>query len=317
MKKNKVIVVLGTTASGKTKLAVDLARRFNGEIISADSRQVYKGMDVGTGKDLGEYNVKIQNLKGKSASQKSKVFKIPHHLIDVADPKKQYTVAQWQQAAYEIIDDILRRGKVPIVCGGTGLYVSALVEGYVFGEAKKHKNTKTRARLNKLTLTKLLILLKKIDPATFNIIDRNNRRRVQRALEIYYETGRPKSAQVKKVKPPYKFLLLGLTFPKTVLQKRITKRLVQRLEKEGMVNEVRRLHRQGVSWKRLEEFGLEYRYIARYLQKKISYDELVEQLSQAIIDFAKRQLTWFKRDKKIIWLKNKIQALAKAKKFID
>ena len=295
-----MIVILGTTASGKTQLAVKLARRFNGEIISADSRQVYQGMDVGTGKDLKEYG------------------KIHYHLIDIVSPKTQISVADWQQKAYQAIADILKRGKVPIICGGTGLYISALIEGYVLPSAKSYKlkAISLRSRLDELTLKELLTRLRKIDFETYKIIDRKNRRRVQRALEIYYLTGQSKSTQLKKEKPPYEFFLLGLTFPKDILSKRIEKRLKQRLEKEGLIDEVRKLRRQGVSWKRLDEFGLEYRFIATYLQKKISYEEMVEQLKKAIVNFVKRQMTWFKRDKKIKWLKHQSAAKNLVSRFL-
>lgn len=308
-KRKKVIVVLGTTASGKTKLAVRLAQKFKGEIISADSRQVYRGMDIGTGKDLKEYG------------------KIKCHLIDLASPKQQFNVARWQKMAQQKIKEIIKRGKAPIVCGGTGLYIDALVEGFIFKKTKKHlpamlriakqagENKKTREKLSKLSLSKLLVLLKKIDPATYKIIDRKNRRRVERALEIYYQTGQRKSAQIIKQKPPYDFLLLGMTFPREVLKKRIDQRLLARL-KEGMINEVKKLHRQGVSWKKLEEFGLEYRYLAWYLRGKISQEATVEELKKAISRFAKRQMTWFKRNKNIVWLKNQKDATRKASQFL-
>ena len=183
----KVLVIVGPTSSGKTKLAVRLARRFGGEIVSADSRQVYRGMDIGTGKDLGDYG------------------RVPYHLIDVASPKKQFTVAEYQRRAYRAIDDILKRGRLPIVCGGTGLYVTALTEGYVLPQNQKSKikNQKLRKKLEKLNLEQLLGKLKTVDPATYRVVDKKNRRRVQRALEIFYLTGRPKSEQTTKQKPPY------------------------------------------------------------------------------------------------------------------
>ena len=324
----EVVVVLGTTASGKTALAVKLAKKFNGEIISADSRQVYKGMDIGTGKDLAGYKVKGQKSKVKSSSQRSKVAMVPHYLIDVISPKKRFTVADWQKLAYEKIEDILKRGRLPIVCGGTGLYISALVEGYNLQPTRPTRLTgghggratynlmPIRNRLNKSTLKQLLKKLKKIDPISYQAIDKNNRRRVQRALEIYYQTGKTKSEQLKKQRPPYDFLVLGLTFPRVILRQRIDKRLRQRLEKEGMVDEVKRLHRQGVSWQRLEEFGLEYRFVAFYLQGKVSYQEMLEQLKKAIYDFAKRQMTWFKRDKQIKWFRDYQQAVVLVKKFL-
>lgn len=292
----KVIVIAGTTASGKTKLGVDLAKKFNGEIISADSRQVYKGMDIGTGKDLDEYG------------------DVKYHLIDIVSPKSDFSVADWQKKAYKAIDDILSRGKLPIVVGGTGLYISALVEGYKLSPVKQNKEL--RKKLNKKSLEDLVKLLKKIDPVIFKVIDLHNRRRVQRAIEIYYETGKPKSEQLKKQKPKYDFLVLGLTYPREVLNKRIDKRLKQRIDKEKMIEEVADLHKKGVSWKKLFAFGLEYRYVSLYLQKKITKQEMVDDLSKAIKNFAKRQITWFKRDKNIIWIKDKKQAIDKIKKHL-
>ncbi|NUM25462.1 MAG: tRNA (adenosine(37)-N6)-dimethylallyltransferase MiaA [Candidatus Buchananbacteria bacterium] len=278
---NKVIIILGTTAAGKTKIAVRLAKRFNGEIISADSRQVYRGMDVGSGKDLKEY------------------AGVRYHLIDCASPKRDFSVARWQMMANQEIKNILKRGKVPVICGGTGLYISAITEGYLLPPAGNNKII--RSRLSKKTLDELLRELKRVDFKTYAHIDRHNRRRVQRALEIYYQTGKPKSALVGKSKPNFDFLKIGVAFPQEVLVKRISKRLRTRLEKEAMIQEVKKLRQSGVSWKRLEAFGLEYRFIARYLQGKTTYQEMYESLEKAIKDFSKRQMTWFKRDKSVIW----------------
>lgn len=304
----KIIIILGPTATGKTKLAAKLASKFNGEIISADSRQVYRGMDIGTGKDLKDYKVK---LKGAG---------VPYHLIDVISPKIGFNVAKYQQLAYRAIDDVLSRGKQPFLVGGTGLYIDAVVKGYTFDQIKdqrsKIKNKRIRKELNKLLLPRLLARLKKIDPATYKVIDKKNRRRVQRALEIYYETGQPKSAQPAAVPPGYEILILGIKFPLEKIYQKIDSRLEARI-KEGMIAEVKKLRRQGVSWKRLDEFGLEYRYVSRYLRGLLSYEQMIAELRQAIHHFAKRQLTWFKRNKDIIWIKNYPEAEKKIKKFID
>jgi len=321
--KEKIIVILGPTATGKTKLAVKLAKRFGGEIISADSRQVYRGMDIGTGKDLREYIIKSQapspksQINSKFKIQNSKLRQVPYHLIDITNPKKQFTVAEYQFLAYKTIDEILKRGKLPIICGGTGLYISAVVEGYAFPESQgtNRQSRIIRKNLSRLTFKQLLARLKKIDPATYKIIDQKNRRRVERALEIYYQTGKTKSEQLKKQKPPYDFLLLGLTFSRAVLSQRIEKRLQDRLEKQGMIDEVKRLQRQGLSWQRLDDFGLEYRFISRYLRRQISYDQMLSELKKAIVNFSKRQMTWFKADKKIRWFKNYPQAEQLVKRF--
>lgn len=307
---NKVVVILGPTATGKTKVGVRLASKFNGEIISADSRQVYKGMDVGTGKDLKEYIVR---------SPESRANKIKYHLIDVVSPKADFNVAKFQKLAYAGIDNILARGKTPIIVGGTGLYINAVVEGYQFNQVHSPESTvqSIRKKLDKLSLKQLLARLKKVDPKTFKIIDQKNRRRVQRAMEIYLVTGKTKFELDKKVKPPYQFLKIGLNYPADVLKQRISKRLIERLEHEDMVGEVKRLHRQGLSWRRLEGFGLEYDWLARYCQKKISYDEMVVGLQKAIVDFTRRQWTWFKRDKKIIWENRYVAIEKRVKKFLN
>ncbi|MFA4871974.1 MAG: tRNA (adenosine(37)-N6)-dimethylallyltransferase MiaA [Patescibacteria group bacterium] len=333
----KLIVILGPTACGKTKLAARLAAKYNGEIVSADSRQVYRGMDIGTGKDLKDYAVKFKIqinpllaspfVRGRKIRQgRGIIKKIPHHLIDVVNPMTEFNVAKYQKMAYRAIDDILKKGKQPFLVGGTGLYIDAVVKGFWFQKntkTLKHKNTKTQKQKNKLIreelspliLSQLLARLKRIDLATYKIIDKNNRRRVQRALEIYYETGRPKSELPENKKPPYEILILGVKFPPKEIYKKIDSRL-ELWFKEGMINEVKKLRKRGVSWKRLEDFGLEYRWVARYLQQKINYKELAAALKKAIHNFAKRQITWFKRNEEIIWLENYHQAEEQIKWFL-
>ncbi len=315
----KIIVIVGTTASGKTRLAVRLAYKFNGEIVSADSRQVYKGMDVGTGKDLKDYRLKIPNSKfqipnkfqnPKSKIKKYKIVKIPYHLIDVVSPKTEFSLAKYQKLAYKAMDDILSRGKLPIIAGGTGLYVQAIVDGYKLSGAKPDK--KLRAKLEKMPVKRLFLMLKKLDAKkakSLNESDRSNKRRLIRYIEIH-KSGPTAFKAVGPLKPlkPYNALIIGLTLPKEVLRKRIYERLVERLEKEDMIGEVERLRRRGVSWKRLEGFGLEYKYVSLYLRNKLAYDEMVEKLNIAIRQFAKRQMTWFKRDKRINWVKSEKEA---------
>lgn len=301
----KIIVLLGPTASGKTGLGVKLAHEFDGEIVSADSRQVYRGMDIGTGKDLKEYSFKYKNKK----------IKIPYYLIDVVNPKTEFNLAKHQKLAYKAIDNISRRDKLPIVVGGTGLYLQALVDGYSLSSVKTDK--KLRAKLEKMSVAKLFSLFKKLDSqkaSKLNQSDKNNKRRLIRYIELEKNGGEKRVSQ-----PRYNSLVLGLTWPIGELRKRIGKRLGQRLA-EGMVKEVEGLRRQGVSWKRLEGFGLEYRFISLYLQNKIGYQEMIEKLNKAIGQFAKRQMSWFRRwerqGAKIIWLKNKKQAKQEIKKFL-
>ncbi|MDO8560548.1 MAG: tRNA (adenosine(37)-N6)-dimethylallyltransferase MiaA [bacterium] len=300
----KVVVLVGPTGSGKTRLAVALARRFNGEIISADSRQVYRGMDIGSGKDLEDYR---GNAKNRS---------VPYHLINVVNPRTQFTVADFQRRAYRAIGDIVRRGKLPIICGGTGLYVDAVVKGYRFGEAriKKQESRKLRQRLDHLSLSRLLTRLRRVDPATYRIIDRFNRRRVQRAVEIYYATGSPKSSQLIKQAPPYRILQLGVRLPSVQLYRRLRLRLQRRL-RAGMIAEVRRLHRQRVSWPRLESFGLEYRWVSRYLRGQVDRVALERSLFSDIKQFSRRQMTWFRRNPNILWVASESRAVAAVRRF--
>jgi len=303
--KNKIIVVLGTTASGKTKLGVDLARKFNGEIISADSRQVYRGMDVGTGKDLDEYK------------------NIPYHLIDVVNPNTKFSLAKYQKLAFGAIDDILKRGKTPIIVGGTGLYLQAVVDNYNLSGARPDKEL--REKLEEKSAGELFLELKKINSKfaeRLNESEKKNKRRLIRYIEIMQNRGKEGIANPIGFSIPknYDFLLLGLTWPKEVLKERIYKRLMERLEKENMVGEVKKLHKDGVSWKRLESFGLEYKYISLYLQGKLDYEEMAEKLNIAIRQFTKKQMTWFRRwekqRKKIYWVKDEKEAEKLVRKFL-
>ena len=306
--KNKIIVVLGTTASGKTKLGVDLARKFNGEIISADSRQVYRGMDVGTGKDLDEYK------------------NIPYHLIDVVNPNTKFSLAKYQKLAFQAIEDILKRGKTPIIVGGTGLYLQAVVDNYNLSGARPDKEL--REKLEGKSAGELFLELKKINSKfaeRLNESERKNRRRLIRYIEIMQDKGAEKKGVSHPIgcetpKAKYDFLLLGLTWPRETLKERIYKRLMERLENENMVGEVKELHKDGVSWKRLESFGLEYKYISLYLQGKLDYEEMVEKLNIAIRQFAKKQMTWFRRwekqGRKINWVKDGEEAEKLVREFL-
>jgi tRNA dimethylallyltransferase len=300
MTKNKLIVVLGPTACGKTKIATKLAKLVDGEIVSADSRQVYKGMDIGTGKDLVDYNINKKT--------------IPYHLIDIIKPMTSFDVAKYQRLAYKAINNIVGRGKTPILVGGTGLYLDAVVKGYSFSKASPQAK-EIRKRLTKLSLKQLLSRLKKIDPKTYRTIQKQNKRRVQRALEIYYESGIPKSKQAPNKKPPYDVLTIGIKFPLEKIYHKIDSRLEARIQ-EGMIKEVKKLRKSGVTWKKLDNFGLEYRWVSRYLRGIVDYQELVANLKNDIHHFAKRQLTWFKRNKDIKWVTNYNQAEKLAKKFL-
>jgi len=278
---NGLVVILGTNASGKSDLGIRLAKHFGGEVVSADSRQVYRGLDLGTGKITPAQAATVR-----------------HHLIDVAEVTEYYSLAQYQQAAYRAIDSIVQAGKLPFLVGGTGLYISAIVEGYELVEVPP--NAALRDELEGLPLAQLVERLQQSDPEAAGRVDQSNRRRLIRAIEIA-AAGQAHSA-ARKSSPRYHCLQLGLTWPREVLEQRIEKRLQERLGL-GMIDEVAGLRARGVSDTRLDKLGLEYRYITRFLRGELgSLDDLRLQLRIAIRQFAKEQLTWFKRDKRIIWL---------------
>lgn len=301
-KNKKLIVVLGPTASGKSKIAIQIAKNFNGEIISADSRQVYRGMDIGTGKIT-----------------KKEMENIPHHLIDVASPKRQFSTAQYQKLALKSIDQIFKKNKLPILCGGTGFYINAVIDRLAIPKVKPDRQL--RAELEKLTESELFLKLKKLDPKRAQSIDKNNKRRLIRALEILIKT-KDKIPPLKKEPLDYPVLILGIKKEKSELKKLIKKRLFKRL-KQGMVKEVQTLKSpkkgKGLSWKKIESFGLEYRLIGQYLQGKISYNQMTESLQKEIEKYANRQLTWFRKypgNEKIYWVKNYKEAKEKIKNFL-
>jgi len=292
--KSKIIAVVGPTASGKSALAVRLAKKFNGEIISADSRQVYKGMDIGTGKVT-----------------KKEMAKIPHYLLDVINPKKQFTVVQYKKLAEKTMKKIHGRGKIPIICGGTGFYIQTITDNIAIPEVKP--DAKLRAELEKKSAKELFNQLKKLDPRRAKNIDKNNRRRLIRALEIIIKSG--KIVPPLKSEKKYEVLIIGVKRNVKELKELIKTRLLKRL-KQGMIKEVINLKKSGLSWKRLEDFGLEYRYAAYYLQNKLSYNEMVGKLQKEIEHYAKRQMTWFRKDKKIHWIKNQKQVEKLVKDFL-
>lgn len=285
----KIIVILGPTASGKSDLAVKLAKKFNGEIISADSRQVYKGMDIGTGK------ITKKEMKG-----------VRHHLLDVVSPKKTFTVVDYQKLAKKALEKIFKKNKIPIICGGTGFYIDALI--YDYNLPKVPPNLKLRKDLEKLELQDLLVILKKLDPEKYKNIDQKNKRRIIRAIEIVKVLGKVPKLNLRRlnlrreVQPPYiEILKIGIKISKEKLKENIEKRLLKRF-RQGMVKEVENLHKKGISWQRLDNLGLEYRYVSRYLREFISKGEMIKTLKQEIYKYAKRQMTWFKKDKEIHWI---------------
>ena len=295
---NKILVIAGPTASGKSDLAIALAKKYNGEIISADSRQVYRGMDIGTGKVKKDFS-RISNFQ-YLISKKSKrgIFLsegIQHHLLDVASPKRTYNVTHFVRDAKRAITNIKKRGKTPIICGGTGFWIQALIEDNTFPAVKP--NPELRKKLGKLSAEELFEQLSEKDQKRAATIDAKNKIRLIRALEICASLGAvptlPKNYQLKTKD----YLLIVLNPSQEILYKNIAVRLEKRIDL-GMVAEVERLRAEGISWKRLESFGLEYRYIALLLQNKISQNEMMEQLEFEIRHYAKRQLTWLRRFEK-------------------
>ena len=303
-KSNKLLVILGPTASGKTKLAVKLAAKLSGEIVSADSRQVYKGMDIGTGKDLKDYFIRIPNIK------------IPYHLIDIVSPKTEFNLAKYLKLATEAIADIQARGKLPILVGGTGLYLEAVVEGYNLGGLKSDK--KLRASLEKKSISQLQKLLHQLDKSYNG--DLTNKRHLIRYIEMVKQTKLPLKKLLTTSGSKYDCLILGINLPRAEVNRRIDKRLINRIEKQGMIEEVERLHQAVVSWQRLENFGLEYKFVSQYLQGKMDKEEMIAKLAVASHQFAKRQMTWFRRwerqGREIKWIKNYQEAKVLVKDWI-
>ena len=279
--KPKAIAIVGPTAAGKTSLSITIAKHLDSEVISADSRQVYRGMDLGTGK------VKQEEMDG-----------VPHHLLDVADPMEVYTGSRFVADAAAAMDVIHRRGRVPIIAGGTFFYVDLLRNK--MQAAPVEPDYEFRLMLEKYSTEQLFEMLEKQDPRRADSIDPHNRRRLERALEIIHTLGTVPPSQPQE--STHDWLVLGIDIDKEQLHKNIYKRIIDRLD-EGMIEEVERLHFEGVTWQRMEDLGLEYRYIARLLQGELTKEEMIEQLNFKTRQFAKQQLTWLKKDKEIHWVK--------------
>ncbi len=319
--KHKVIAIVGPTASGKSALGVFLAQKLSGEIISADSRQVYRGLNIGTGK------VTKKEMGG-----------IPHHLLDVASPKKQFSASDFTKQATKAIEKIITQEKVPLVVGGTGFYIDALLGRITLPDVPP--NPRLRAKLEKKSVEELFAMLQKKDPERAKTVEPKHKRRIIRALEIAHwhsknkpegdlrsATARARANFQQKImrtpegllfaepKPQYDILWLGISPEEKVLHKKIHVRLLARM-KLGMVAEAKRLHIRGLSYKRMKELGLEYRSLAEFLLGEKTKEEMLASLEGAIQDYAKRQMRWFKRNTDIVWVSNPKEALTLAKAFI-
>ncbi|MDP3785125.1 MAG: tRNA (adenosine(37)-N6)-dimethylallyltransferase MiaA [bacterium] len=282
MPRKQLIVIVGPTASGKSELAVKIAKQIGGEIISADSRQVYKGLDIGTAKIT-----------------KKEMGGVKHYCLDIASPKKRLTVVDWKKCAEEAIASIYRGGKVPILVGGTMFYIKALTEGWTLPQVPP--NLLLRKKLEKKSVEALFKILQKKDPKRARTIEPKNKRRLIRALEIVETLGKvPKL----KATPKYEVLWLGIKRNPEELKKRIQKRL-RKMLKRGLVQEVKKLRASDLSWKCLYEFGFEYKYPVFYLQGKISREDMKKMLLKESLDYVRRQMVWFKKEKKIHWVEPK------------
>ena len=283
----RMITILGPTASGKTPVAAHLAAEIGGEIISADSRQVYRRMDIGTGKDLADYG------------------KVPYHLIDICEPGTKYNLFEYQQDFFDAYQDIQRRGAVPILCGGTGLYIEAVLKGYKLSPVPQNPVLRSSLEDKSLDeLTKMLVELKARNGSHMhNKTDVDSCQRAIRAIEI--ETYNLEHPMPRRELPPVESLIVGIDIERELRRQTITRRLKARLD-EGMIDEVKRLLDEGIPAEDLIYYGLEYKFVTEYLTGKSSYDEMFQRLEIAIHQFAKRQMTWFRgmerRGFKINWI---------------
>jgi len=287
-----LLVILGPTASGKTRLGVAAARLLGGEIISADSRQVFRGMDIGTGKDLAEYG------------------EVPYHLIDILEPGSEFNVFAFQQSFFDVFAEIGARGHLPVLVGGTGLYLDAVLKGYRLVEVPE--NPVLRVELANFSLQELSERLQRLRPQQHNTTDLLDHDRLIRAIEI--AEGETAAGEKLPPLPELRPVVFGLRWERAELRRRISVRLRERLD-QGLIEEVALLHSSGVAWERLEFYGLEYRFVARHLKGELGRNDMVQKLESAIHDFAKRQETWFRRMERqgieIHWLEGAGEPLGK------
>lgn len=303
----KIIAVIGPTASGKTDLGIFLAKKFNGEIVNFDSRQIYIKMDIGTAKPIGEWReiegIKVYVVEG-----------VVHHLMDFVDPGMDYSLANFKVDAFRVIDDILSRGKLPILVGGTGLYFWGVIDNLDL--TKTEPNKELRSELESKTSAELVEMLKEKDPESATLIDLKNPRRVLRALEVVLSTGESFVSRQGKSDPHYNVLQIGLSWPREELNTRIDQRSEQQI-RDGLVEETQKLAKE-YSWKLPSMSGIGYRQVGYFLRGEMTLPEAIEVLKRDTRHYAKRQMTWFKRDKRIVWITgpNKVRAEELAREFL-
>ncbi|MEK7505975.1 MAG: tRNA (adenosine(37)-N6)-dimethylallyltransferase MiaA [Patescibacteria group bacterium] len=291
----KLIIVVGPTASGKSALAIAFARKYNGEVISADSRQVYKGLEIGSG-----------------AVSKKEARNIPHHLIGIINPKRTFTVSEYKRLARNKMEAIWKKGKLPILVGGTGLYIRAAVDGLVIPDVKP--NPKLRRKLEKKSVSELSLILKKKDVRRWREIDQKNPRRLVRAIEIAMALGKVPAIKINPLAA--EVLFLGIRKEGKMLESAVRKR-VAKMVREGLVAETKKLAKAGVPERKIREFGFEYSNILAFIGGEIaSKPELIDKIAKSTRDYAKRQMTWFRKDNRIIWIRNRQEAIIKINKFL-
>lgn len=307
----KVIAIVGPTASGKTDWSLRLAQKYSGEIISADSRQVYKKMDIGTAKSPGEWR---WHAGWNGLRRTYYVNDIPHHLIDFLDPGKQFTAAEFRDRAIKYIKLAVKNEHLPIVAGGTGLYLSALIDNLYIPRVLPNK--KLRKGLEEKSSEELRHLLHNLDPVSAEKIDPHNKRRLIRALEVCILSGQPFSEQRTRGQPMFQFLQIAPELPREQLYDRIEKRIDAMVE-QGLIEEVDALIKQKYSWDLPSMSGVGYRQFRGYLEGSKSKEQAIEDLKRDTRRFARRQLTWFKRDKSIKWCATYEEAEELVKKFLE
>ncbi|MEK7614988.1 MAG: tRNA (adenosine(37)-N6)-dimethylallyltransferase MiaA [Patescibacteria group bacterium] len=309
----KLISICGPTASGKTGLGIEIAQRFNGEVISVDSRQIYREMNIGTAKVAGDPIETGGTLRQMIEGAKPVIVEgVSHWGIDLVDPDTDYSVAEFKEYAEKKIAEIVRRGHVPILVGGTGLWLHALIDNYDLTQTPA--DPVLRAELEQKTVGDLFAELKRIDPEGAEIIDRDNKRRLVRAVEVTRLTGKPFSQQQTKGIPKYDVLQIGLSVDREVLNERINTR-VDEMIANGLVNEVRALEKKYGS--KIDSMsGIGYRQICWFFEGKMSLVSAIQEIKQATRQYAKRQMTWFKRDSRIQWVQSKEEVTPLVDKFI-
>ncbi|MFH0814555.1 MAG: tRNA (adenosine(37)-N6)-dimethylallyltransferase MiaA [Candidatus Falkowbacteria bacterium] len=285
MQKRKVIIILGPTASGKSDIALKLAKKHNGFLISADSRQIYKGMDIGTNKDIGTWQV-------VNGEEKYLVDGLPLYLVDQLEPDQEFTVVDWRNRVIELIE--AHPSQLPIIVGGTGLYISALVKNFSFAEGKINDGVREKLEkdLKKFGTERMWKRLVKLDPYAEEIVDKKNPRRVLRALEACMIGNKPFSEQLKTNEPMFDFLQIGINIPRETLYKKIDGRVDQMIG-QGLLEEVKKLNQQGFSWDLTSMSGIGYKQIGMFLRGEVSLEQAVELIKRDTRHYAKRQMTWF------------------------